>query len=206
MKRLGTAVAVLLVCACGPAEVRLGEAEGIPPVKGTATIELSTFTCGQPITAGEYTVTTKVVTQGCELSFDKDVEVVKAADYQRLPDLQGAANLVQRVELTIRTLSFKDGDSGAALDLDTRVTSAELSINGQVVADKAALTALPKTVSLQGEALNGVKSKVDARQPASVRAKVVAVLPDTPAPPAKLKVDYDAQPALIVGPGQVAFP
>jgi hypothetical protein len=34
---------------------------------------------------------------------------------------------------------------------------------------------------------------------------VVVVVPTTPAPPAKLKVAYDAQPAVIIGPGTISF-
>ena len=48
-----------------------------------------------------------------------------------------------------------------------------------------------------------LKAAIDARKPASVRVRVVVVVPNSPAPPAKLKVDYDAQPAIIVGPGKL---
>ena len=33
--------------------------------------------------------------------------------------------------------------------------------------------------------------------------KAVAVLPDMPRPPERLKIDYDAQPAIILGPGKI---
>lgn len=197
-------VAALVLAACGPVEVRIDETRGIPPVQGSTEVKLdTTFTCGTPITSGEYTVTTKVVSGGCELAFDKDVEVLKASDYQSIPDLQGATNLVQRVELTVKKLAFADAATGTALDVNTRITSATLSVNGQVVADKAALTRLPAVVKLEGDALAPIKAKVDARQPASVRAHVVVVVPDSPKPPERLKIDYDAQPAVIVGPGKI---
>jgi len=195
--------AVVVLAACGPVEYRLDETKGIPPVKGSTQVSLGAgFTCGTPITGGEYTVTTRVVTGGCELSFDQDVQVLKASDYQSIPDLQGASNLVQRVELTVKKLAFTDG-AGQALDLQTRITSATLSVNGQVVADKATLAQLPAVVTLQGEALSEVKAKVDARQPASVRARCVVVLPDSPAPPDTLTIAYDAQPAIILGTGKL---
>lgn len=203
LRTTALAMLVLVATACGPVEYRLDETKGIPPVTGSTEVQLGgSFTCGQPITSGQYMVTTKVVTGGCELSFDQDVEVLKASDYSNIPDLQGASNLLQRVELTVKKLSFADG-TGAALDLQTRITSATLSVNGQVVADKATLSKLPAVVSLQGDALATVKAKVDARQPASVRARCVVVLPDMPAPPDKLKIDYDAQPAIILGPGKI---
>lgn len=200
-----TALAALVVVAsaCGAVEYRIDETKGVPPVKGSTEVQLgASFTCGSPITTGQYTVTTKVVTGGCELSFDQDVEVLKASDYQNIPDLQGASNLVQRVELTVKKLAFADGQ-GTPLDLQTRITSATLSVNGQVLADKAALAKLPTVVSLQGDALTQVKAKVDARQPASVKATCVVVVPDSPAPPDTLKIDYEAQPAIILGPGKI---
>jgi hypothetical protein len=196
----------LLVSACGVGagvEVRIDEARGVPSVTGSTSVSIPTnFTCGTTITAGAYTVNTKVVTGGCEFSFDQNVEVIKAADYTRLPELQGATNLVQRVELTVKKLDLTDG-AGVKLDLATRVTSANLSVNGQQVADKAALTNLPKVVTLSGAALTELKAKIDARQPASVKATCVVVLPDSPKPPDTLKVDYDAQPAIILGTGKI---
>lgn len=205
MKRRGAVGAWLavLVVGCGPAEVRLDEKKGIPAVKGTTDVQLDTLTCGQPVTSGQYTVATRVVTGGCELSFDQDVEVLKASDYNVLPELQGASALLQRVELTIKKLAFADAATGQLLDATTRITSATLSVNGQQVADKATLAALPKTVTLAGAALEPIKAKVEARQPATVRARCVVVVPDSPAPPAKLRIEYDAQPAIILGPGKI---
>ncbi len=202
-KRTLWMAALVLVACGGSAELRVDETKGIPPVKGSTEISLATYTCGQPITSGEVTVTTTVVAGGCQFSFDKDVPVLKAADYDKIPDFKGATNLVQRVELTVKTLSFADAATGTKLDLSTAVTSATLMVNGQQVADKSVLTQLPKTVTLSGEALNQLKTKVDARQPASVHLTVVMVLPNDPKPPSRLKVDYDAQPALILGAGGI---
>lgn len=188
----------LVVMACGQAaEVRIDETKGIPPVKGTTDVQLGTFTCGQPITSGDVTVQTKTVSGGCELSFDRDVPVLRAEDYSNIPDLKVATSLVQRVELSVNKLTLTDGS--AALDLNTRVTSATLQINGQLVAEKATLTSLPKTVTLSGTALEQLKARIDARQPASVATRVVVVLPSMPPPPSRLVIDYDAQPAVILG-------
>jgi hypothetical protein len=196
----------LLLLACAPPEYRLGAKDGIPNVAGSTEVTLDTFVCGDPIQAGDTQVTTRKVTGGCELSFDKDVQVLKASDYENLPALKGATNLLQAVELTITTLSFTDTETNTALDTQTRITSVDLSINGQVVADKAALASLPKTVKLSGAALQSVKSKVDNRQPASVTATCVAVLPDDPKPPKKMKIDYDIQPTLVLGTGEIKLP
>jgi hypothetical protein len=148
-------------------------------------------------------VTTQVVTGGCQLTFDHDVQVLTAADYQKIPALQGSSNLVQAVELQVTQLSFTDATTGTALDLSTQVTSATLSMNGQQVADQTTLSHLPTTVTLQGDALTELKTKVDARQPASVHTTVVLVLPSMPPPPKQLQIDYDAQPTLVLGTGNV---
>lgn len=194
------AAVVVVAMACGQAaEVRIDETKGIPPVKGTTEVQLGSFTCGMPITSGEVTVQTRTVVEGCELSFDKDVPVLKAEDYDGIPEFRGATALVQRIELTVKRLAFTDGATNMPLDLATRVVSAQLSINGQLVAEKATLTSLPKVVRLEGAALDAMKAKIEARQAASVRTRVVLVLPSMPAPPQRLVVDYDSQPAIILG-------
>ena len=193
-------VAAMVVCACGVApEIRVDESKGIPPVKGTTEVQLGTLNCGMPITSGDVTVQTKMVAGGCELSFDRDVPVLKAEDYTNIPDLKAATALVQRIELTVKRLAFTDGATNMSLDLATRVTSAQLSVNGQLVAEKESLTSLPKTVTPPGAALEPMKSKIDARQPASVRTRVVMVLPAMPPPPQRPVIDYDSQPAIILG-------
>lgn len=199
MRRIVLAVlGAMTVLACGQAaEVRIDETKGIPPVKGTTDVQLGSFTCGMPITSGGVTVQTRMVANGCELSFDQDVPVLRAEDYTNIPDLRAATSLVQRVELVVKRLSFTDGTM--PLDLATRVTSAQLSVNGQLVAEKDTLSSLPKTVTLSGAALDQLKAKIDARQPASVRTRVVLVLPSMPPPPQRLVIDYDSQPSIILG-------
>ncbi len=192
---------VVLASSCNlvQPEIRIGAAQGIPSVSGTAEVELDTFVCGNPIPAGAYTVTTKVVAGGCELSFDKDVEIVSQTDYQNIPELKSATSLLQSVELKITQLAFIDATTNVALDPETRMKSASFSVNGQLVGDKTTLNALPKTVTLSGVALKPLKTQIDQRVPASVKATSVVVLPDSPAPPKKLRIEYDAQPTLVLG-------
>lgn len=201
------ALTFVTLVACGPAEVRIGKAEGIPAVAGSVETDLSNFTCGMPIPAGDYTVETKKVTGGCELSFDRDVQLLKASDYQNIPSLQGGSNLVQAVELNVTRLAFTDTgvNPPKPLDLNTQVTSATISVNGQQVADKTTLARLPTKVTLTGNSLNQVKTAIDARQPCSVRTRGVIVIPEMPPPPKKMKIDYDSQPTIVVGPGQIQF-
>jgi hypothetical protein len=197
-------VVALGLCACGSgAEVRVGAAQGIPAIKGSSQFTLANYTCGMPITAQGYTVTTTVVGNNCQFNFDQVVTIIRDSDYKNIPDLQGSSNLVQAVELQVNKLAFSDATTGTSLDLNTYVQSASLSVEGQQVADKSTLASLPTTVRLTGDALNNVKAQVDARMPASVHATAVMVVPQMPKPPDHLQVDYDAQPTLVLGTGSI---
>lgn len=203
MLRRSVMLAVLALAGCGPVEFRIDESKGVPSVKGSTEIDLGTFTCGQTLPSGEGDVKTRVVPDGCEFTFDESIDVLKPSDYQNIGEFASAgSNFVQRVELNVKKLDFLDGN-GTKLSLQTQITSATLSFNGQQVADKAALASLPRVVTLEGSALATLKSQIDARQTAKVSVKAVAVLPNDPPPPAKLKIDYDAQPAIVIGPGKI---
>jgi hypothetical protein len=196
-------LACVALCACNP-EVRVGAADGIPPIQGSSTFSLDTFTCGQTFTTQDgYTVTSSTVTPGtdCQLNFDNDVQLLKQSDYSNIPELKGASNLVQGVELQVNKLAFTDTMTSMALDLNTQVKSATLSVNGQQVADKSKLASLPATVDLTGAALTQLKSAVDARAALTVHvtASIVVIQPI----PKNLKVDYDAQPTIILGTGAI---
>ena len=41
------------------------------------------------------------------------------------------------------------------------------------------------------------------KQAATVRASSVVVLPDSPPPPSKMRIEYDAQPTLVLGAGDI---
>ncbi|MBL8953759.1 MAG: hypothetical protein JNK82_23490 [Myxococcaceae bacterium] len=206
LKRL-SAASVAVLCACGPAEVRVGEGK-IPKIEGDQTFTLGQYTCGNPITAQGYTVSTRSINgdADCEFTFDQLVEVIRAADYQNIPDLQGASNLVQKVELRVEALAFVDASNNMPLDYNGYVKTLALNVDGQQVADKSTLASLPTTVALTGAALTNIKTRVDARQPASVHATAIMVVPKSPAPPPELKVTYKAQPTVVLGPGNVSLP
>ena len=128
MRRLSILTAfVLSACNLGnlvQPEVRVGAAEGIPTISGSTEVTLDEFVCGNDIPAGAYTVTTKKVTGGCELSFDKDVEIVGSGDYTKISALSKASNLLSAVELKITKLAFTDIELKTTLDPDTHITSA----------------------------------------------------------------------------------
>ncbi|MBK7864988.1 MAG: hypothetical protein IPJ65_41595 [Archangiaceae bacterium] len=196
-------LAVLALCACGSAaEIRVGKAQGIPQLKGSKDFDLGTFNCGDTFSSDGYTVTSAKVGTDCELTFDQQVTLIRQSDYESIPDLKGTSNLVQAVELEVTQLAFADG-TGTALDLNGYVKTVELKVEGQKVADKSTLASLPTTVRLEGDALNTVKQAVAARTPAVVHATAVLVVPQSPAPPAHIKIDYDAQPTLVLGTGKI---
>lgn len=192
---------VLGMWGCGPLEYRVDESQGVPNLEGDTSVNLGTFTCGQPIVEGGRTVATKLVADGCELTFEETLPLFALDDYSRISELSGAGRVVRRVEVTLRSLVLTDDATGETLDLATRVRSATIAVNGQVIADKAALTSLPKTVALDGDALRPVKSGVDAREPVNAGVRVVMVLPTSPTPPQRLRIKYDLQPALVLGIG-----
>lgn len=202
MHRLLVAPFVVALTACEPAEIRLGAKDGIPPVGGSVEIALDAAPCGEPISAGEYQVVTKKVLGGCELSFDRDVTILKTSDYEQVPDLMSAGNLLKAVELSITALEFTDTSTSpaTALDPQTRITTVSFSVNSQVVVpNKTALKALPRTVSLTGQALDDLKGQLERRVPVVAHATALVVLPDDPALPKKLRLDYRAQPTVVLG-------
>lgn len=201
-----SALVVVMSCACSAPEVRVGKAEGIPPISGSNAFSLGTYTCGMPIAAEGYTVTTAVKGTDCEFTFDQVVNVIRESDYANVPDLKGTSNLLQAVELEVTKLAFTDAATSTSLDFNNYVKAASLKIDGQQVADKSTLSSLPTTVRLEGAALNNIKAKVDARAPATAHATAVLLVPDMPKPPASLKVDYDAQPTLVLGTGSISLP
>jgi hypothetical protein len=187
--------------------VRVDQTKGLPTITGSVTVDVpANFICGKTITQDAYTVTTTKTATGCSFAADQDVVLLKASDYQGIPELSGATNLVQRIELTVTQLVFSDATATPATVLDptNRVTAATLSVNAQaLITDKSQLTKLPTTVTLSGTSLASLKTAIDTRTAASVHASAVVELPDTPVPPAKLKVDYTVQPAIILGPGKI---
>jgi hypothetical protein len=198
--RISIALAVAL-CACGGfLEYRLGAAEGIPKVAGSQSFSIGNYTCGMTFSQGGYTVTTTVQGSDCLFAFDQQVQVLSSGDYQQIPDLKVTTNLVKAVELNVTTLSFVDASNNMALDINTYIKAATLKIDGQQVADKTTLSKLPATVRLEGATLTNLKSAIDARVPASVHATATLLVPMSPAPPMNLKVIYDAQPTIVLGP------
>ncbi len=50
-----------------------------------------------------------------------------------------------------------------------------------------------------------MKQAVDARTTAVVHVTSTLLVPATPKPPSQLHIDYDAQPTLVLGTGQISL-
>jgi hypothetical protein len=193
-----TVLALVGTSGCLP-EIRIGANEGLPPIGGTTEVSTDGFVCGEPITTGAGSATTRKVPGGCELTLAEEIQVIDEPDYARISDLAGFSGLIEAVELQLTEFSFIDSTTDTPLDLATGVTSATLAINGQQVADKTTLMSLPQTLRLTGPGLQPLKDAIYQRQPASLQLSAVVVLPDEPAPPKGLRLQYQAQPTIVVG-------
>lgn len=204
---VGSALSCVALAACGAlgGEFKLSGQEGIPPIKGNYTVNVpQNFQCGTTIQESDFTVQTKVVGDACEFSFSDDVTVVKAEDYNGAngATLKGA-NAVKRVEIEVTKFAVRDGTSGAPLDLNTAVRDLVAKVLGETVLTKADLTAtLPLTKTISSAVVNEVKNQIKAQQPVVLPIDVIATLPLQPPPPAKLAIDFEGQPALVLGVAQ----
>lgn len=213
MSRLALLVPGLMALSmfgCGPVEVRIGAAEGAKPLNGEVigridTPATTTFTCGDVITAQDtiqtYTVNTRVVTGGCEFTFDQDVEIIAQGDYDVIKDFKDAVHFVNRVEVALHKLEFYD-DKGQKFELDSRIRDLELYVNGEQVLDMEQVRALPRMVVLAGPALAVIKEAVKHRQACSVHILAKVVLLDS-ATRTGVRCKYESQPTYVLSTSEI---
>jgi hypothetical protein len=196
------ALSASLFAACGLTDLTLGKDDGIAPIAGSTVIEVpQDFQCGDPISDpnDKYTVTTTGTADACTFSFKQEVLLLKAEDYDSKPELKGA-QLIKRVDIDVNKLAVKDAATGKALDQNDVVKDLKGKAFETLILTKADLTKpLPFTTSITGASIDALKSIVKAKQDLVVPVEVVVVLKLLPAPPAKLGIDFDAQPNIIVG-------
>jgi len=183
------------------ADLTLGAGQGIPPVEGSTVIDVpQDFKCGDPISDPQkkYTVATTVTGDACTFTFKQDVLAIKAADYDIKPEHKGA-QLVKRVDLVVSKFAVTDATAGKPIDLST-VESLDGKTFGTTILTKEDLGKKPPfTKSVSGAPVDALKATVQAKKDLVIPVDVVVVLKLTPAPPAKLGLDFDAQPEIIVG-------
>lgn len=178
-------------------ELTLGKEDGIPPVSGSTAFAVpADFKCGDVVNDPDmkYTITTSGTAEACVITFKQDVNVLKASEYSSRPELQGA-QLVKRVDLDVAKLGVNDGAGNALQPKD---------LNGKafgttIVTMKDLLVKPPFTKSIEGEPIANLKSDVQAKRDIVIPIEVVVTVNIAPTPPAKIGLDFDAQPNLVFG-------
>lgn len=178
-------------------ELTLGGEDGIPPVEGSTAFAIpQDFMCGDPITDpnGKYKITTSATTADtCTFTFDQDVTALKAEEYSSRPEMKGAT-FVKRVDIDVSKLAITDGAG-------TEVTPKDMNGKafGTTILTMADLKVTPPfTKSIEGEPIEALKSKVENKQDIVIPVQVVIVVNMATAP-AKIALDYQAQPNLVFG-------
>jgi hypothetical protein len=178
-------------------ELSLGGEDGIPPVSGSTSFDVpQDFKCGEPIVDPnkKYTITTTGTAEDCTFTFDQEVVALKASEYASRPELKGAA-FVKRVDIEVKKLGVRDG-AGEPL--------APKDLNGKafgttILTLKDLAAAPPFTKEIEGEPIEALKSIVEKKQDIVIPIQVVVVVNMAPTPPAKIALDFDAQPNLVFG-------
>jgi hypothetical protein len=195
--------APLIAAACGVLpDVSLGADDGIPAVQGSTAIDIpQDFKCGDPLTDpnNKYTVTTAGTADACSFTFRQDATVIKSSDYDSNPALRGA-QLIQRVDFEVKALGVKDASTDKPLDPESTLKDLTGTALGTTIFTKADLrNKTPFTKSVEGAPVEELKSLVEAKKDIVIPVEVVVVVALTPEPPAKVGLDFDAQPNIIVG-------
>ncbi len=178
-------------------EVTVGAEEGVPAVVGSTKFDLpADFACGKPITDpnGKYTITSSGTDEKCVISMKQEVTALKAEDYAKRPELEGA-RFVKRVDIDVKKLAIADemGNKLEPTDLNGKAF-------GSTILTKADLTTpVPFTKSVEGAPIDALKDKVAAKQDIVIPIDVEMTVNLTPMPPAQIALDFDAQPNLVFG-------
>lgn len=178
-------------------ELTLGAEDGIPPVSGSTVFEVpQDFKCGEPVVDPEmkYKITTTGTQEECTFTFDQDVPVLKASEYASRPELKGA-QLVKAVDIDVKKLAVKDGD-GKELAPKNLTGKA---FGSQILTKEDLARTPPFTKRVEGEPLSALKQIVQNKQDIVIPIQVVVVVNISPTPPAKIALDFDAQPNLVFG-------
>lgn len=197
---LALAFSLPFAAGCGVLpDVRLGEDVGIPKVSGSETIAIpQDYKCGDSISDadGKYTVTSSGDQESCTFSFRQDVTVLTAADYSSRPELQGA-QAINGIDLEVEKFDVRDPATGEEPTGLKDVDGKAFGIT--ILTEKDLDLTPPFTKTIEGEPVDALKSQVQAKQDIVIPIDVTVVVALTPAPPAEIALDFDAQPVLTIG-------
>lgn len=179
-------------------ELTLGKADGVPPIQGSTTIDVpQDFKCGDPIQDPnkKYTVTSSGTAEACTFTFKQDVVALKAADYANKPELKGA-QFVKAVDIDVNKLGVKDAATGMAL---TPIDLNGKAFDTTILTKEDLLKTPPYTKTITGAPVDALKATVQAQKDLVIPVEVVLTVNMSPMPPAKLGLDFDAQPNIVLG-------
>lgn len=180
-------------------DITLGKDEGIPPVSGSTTINVpQDYMCGAPITDpnAKYQVSSSGTQDACTFTFKQDVTALKSSDYSDRPELVGA-QAINGVNIDVTKFAITDAATGMQ---PTGLQSVNGKAFGETILTKDDLAKKPPfTKEIEGPAIDALKDKVSNKQDIVIPIEVVVVVALTPTPPAQLKLDFDAQPNLVIG-------
>lgn len=193
------ALAIPLLAACdGLTALTLGAEDGIPPIQGSTTIDIpQDFQCGDPIADPnkKYTVTSSGPQDKCTFTFKQDVVALKAEDYANKPELEGA-RFVNSIDIDVNKLGVKDAATGEKL--------APIDLNGKafettILTKEDLARTPPYTKTLTGAPVDALKSTIENKRDLVIPIDVTLVVNLAPTPPAKIGLDFDAQPNINFG-------
>ncbi|UQA62696.1 hypothetical protein [Polyangium aurulentum] len=195
-------LAIPLLTACEQiselTEITLDGEDGIPPIEGSTAIDIpQDFQCGDPIEDpnDKYTVKSSGTADKCTFTFQQDVVALKAADYSNRPELEGA-RFVKSIDIEVKKLGVKDAATGKEL--------APIDLNGKAfdttILTKEDLTkAPPYTKTITGAPIDALKANIEQKRDVVIPVNVAVVVSLAPMPPAKIGLEFDAQPAINIG-------
>jgi hypothetical protein len=173
---VGGAAALVVVCACGEPDVKLGQNIGLTPIKGDTQTSLDPDACPDE----------------CRLWFARDIEVSSQREVASLTDY------IKALDLEVEQLQFEDADTGEVLTMTGQVHDGTVTIAKSAVLTNEDLADLPRTVRLEGDAMISLRKQLVAKQTAMLN--VVAELVVASPLPKNLRVRYWVQPVLVIGP------
>lgn len=189
-----------LAAGCGIIpDLRLGADAGIPKVSGSTTLAIpQDYKCGDPITdeEGKYTVESSGDQETCTFTFKQDVVALTSEDYANNPQLEGA-RAVNGLELAVEKFAVIDPATGAQPGGVKDVEGKAFGIT--VLTEEDLKQTPPFTVVVDGPPVDSLKAQVQAKQDIVIPVDVVVVVALTPAPPAEVRIDFEAQPVLTIG-------